>query len=266
MAPAGKRPRPFLRTSSRAQLFQCSGFETPPPSSRAISKFGVGAPHRVVVGFDVCGTEENPKLVFDACESPRSVLESDALSEYRRHISGCPPASSPSPRSVLDRLLSGPESQPSCKEGPIDASSEQVNGVYPEKSSFVEEHTSMPVSYSTNVSTDVGFSDDDVGHYQLAANMPGFIFCGVSPFSHCCSVDALAGDFLSACFFCQCCLLPGKDIFMYRGDRAFCSLECRYEQIVIDELKERHSAASNCYPVPFPCNSKLRTAAPTGLA
>ncbi|MCO5582091.1 hypothetical protein L7F22_035982 [Adiantum nelumboides] len=283
MAPA-KRPRPFLRTSSRAQLFECCGFESPPPSSPAISKFGVGAPHRVIVGFDVRGTEENPKPLSDACESPRSVLESDALSEYHRHISGCPPASSPSPRSVLDRLLSGTESQPSCKEGvaldvttasikgeeparckntfdvsvegnrPIDANVEQVNGIYPQKSSFVEEHTSTPVSDTANDSIDVDFSDNDDGdgHDHLAANMPGSIFCGVSPFSHCCSIDALAGDFLSACFFCKCCLLPGKDIFMYRGDRAFCSLECRYQQIVIDELKERHSAASNSYHVPFP--------------
>lgn len=42
-------------------------------------------------------------------------------------------------------------------------------------------------------------------------------------------------DFLKCCFFCKRRLGAGKDIFMYRGDQAFCSVECRYEQIVKDE-------------------------------
>lgn len=42
-------------------------------------------------------------------------------------------------------------------------------------------------------------------------------------------------DILKCCFFCKCHLGVGKDIFMYRGDRAFCSVECRYQQIVKDE-------------------------------
>ncbi|KAH9305945.1 hypothetical protein KI387_010349, partial [Taxus chinensis] len=45
-------------------------------------------------------------------------------------------------------------------------------------------------------------------------------------------------DFLSACYLCRRQLRHGKDIYMYRGDKAFCSVECRYQQIVSDE-KER---------------------------
>ncbi|KAF8394593.1 hypothetical protein HHK36_020807 [Tetracentron sinense] len=41
--------------------------------------------------------------------------------------------------------------------------------------------------------------------------------------------------FLDACFLCRQRLLPGKDIYMYKGDRAFCSVECRYRQIYMDE-------------------------------
>eukprot|EP00252_Welwitschia_mirabilis_P019069 TRINITY_DN4322_c0_g1_i1.p1 TRINITY_DN4322_c0_g1~~TRINITY_DN4322_c0_g1_i1.p1 ORF type:complete len:270 (-),score=25.61 TRINITY_DN4322_c0_g1_i1:967-1776(-) len=51
-------------------------------------------------------------------------------------------------------------------------------------------------------------------------------------------------DFLSACFLCRRSLCPGKDIYMYRGDRAFCSEECRYQQIVSDEKRERCASSS----------------------
>ncbi|XP_058203190.1 FCS-Like Zinc finger 15-like [Rhododendron vialii] len=48
-------------------------------------------------------------------------------------------------------------------------------------------------------------------------------------------VTAAGGSFLDRCFLCQQKLLPGKDIFMYKGDRAFCSKECRCRQIFIDD-------------------------------
>nr|XP_043621910.1 FCS-Like Zinc finger 2-like [Erigeron canadensis] len=44
--------------------------------------------------------------------------------------------------------------------------------------------------------------------------------------------------FLDACFLCKKTLACNKDIFMYRGDTAFCSEECRTEQIDKDEAKE----------------------------
>ncbi|XP_077219227.1 DUF581 family protein, putative (DUF581) [Tasmannia lanceolata] len=42
-------------------------------------------------------------------------------------------------------------------------------------------------------------------------------------------------SFLDACFLCKKRLSPGKDIYMYRGDRAFCSVDCRCRQIFMDE-------------------------------
>lgn len=51
-----------------------------------------------------------------------------------------------------------------------------------------------------------------------------------------------AADFLQTCFLCKRCLGPDTDIYMYRGDAAFCSVECRHEQIVIDEHIEKCSA------------------------
>lgn len=51
--------------------------------------------------------------------------------------------------------------------------------------------------------------------------------------------------FLRTCGLCNRRLRPGRDIFMYRGDTAFCSLECREQQIKHDEKKEKCSVAAN---------------------
>ena len=51
-------------------------------------------------------------------------------------------------------------------------------------------------------------------------------------------------SFLKACGLCKRRLGPGKDIFMYRGHIAFCSLECRQQQINQDERKEKCSTSS----------------------
>ncbi|XP_021276372.1 uncharacterized protein LOC110410816 [Herrania umbratica] len=44
-------------------------------------------------------------------------------------------------------------------------------------------------------------------------------------------------DFLSSCHLCKR-ELHGLDIFMYRGERAYCSAECRDKQITSDDHKE----------------------------
>jgi len=49
--------------------------------------------------------------------------------------------------------------------------------------------------------------------------------------------------FLSACYLCKQQLNHGKDIYMYRGDKAFCSVECRYQQILMDERMETSPAS-----------------------
>ncbi|KAK8941600.1 hypothetical protein KSP40_PGU010825 [Platanthera guangdongensis] len=50
--------------------------------------------------------------------------------------------------------------------------------------------------------------------------------------------DFPVADFLSSCNLCGK-TLHGKDIYMYRGEKAFCSMECRYKQIVSDECLEK---------------------------
>ncbi|GMY11315.1 FCS-Like Zinc finger 5-like [Fagus crenata] len=50
--------------------------------------------------------------------------------------------------------------------------------------------------------------------------------------------------FLHTCGLCQRRLPPGRDIYMYRGDTAFCSLECREQQMKQDERKEKYTVVT----------------------
>ncbi|XP_031104639.1 FCS-Like Zinc finger 14-like [Ipomoea triloba] len=65
-------------------------------------------------------------------------------------------------------------------------------------------------------------------------------------------------DFLSSCHMCRK-NLHGKDIYMYRGEKSFCSTECRYRQIVIDECNEKMMSSeilrSDDVSSPSPCSN-----------
>ncbi|GER40284.1 hypothetical protein STAS_16951 [Striga asiatica] len=50
-------------------------------------------------------------------------------------------------------------------------------------------------------------------------------------------------NFLRVCFLCNRRLVQGRDIYIYRGDSAFCSLECRQQKMSEDERKEKYSSA-----------------------
>ncbi|KAJ8648284.1 hypothetical protein MRB53_001307 [Persea americana] len=48
----------------------------------------------------------------------------------------------------------------------------------------------------------------------------------------------IISSFLNACHLCKKQLSPNKDIYMYRGDQGFCSVECRCRQMLMDEYEE----------------------------
>lgn len=50
----------------------------------------------------------------------------------------------------------------------------------------------------------------------------------------------LSDDFLSFCYYCKK-KLEGEDIYMYRGEKAFCSWNCRSEEILIEEEMEKNN-------------------------
>uniref|UniRef100_M8B2V0 Uncharacterized protein n=1 Tax=Aegilops tauschii TaxID=37682 RepID=M8B2V0_AEGTA len=56
-----------------------------------------------------------------------------------------------------------------------------------------------------------------------------------SPWSPAARPTASTGSFLQRCLLCHKDLAENNDIYMYRGDKAFCSVECRCRQIFIDE-------------------------------
>ncbi|KAI5649182.1 hypothetical protein M9H77_35187 [Catharanthus roseus] len=45
-------------------------------------------------------------------------------------------------------------------------------------------------------------------------------------------------NFLSFCYNCKKKLGQGKDIYMYRGEKAFCSIDCRLKEMMIEEEME----------------------------
>ncbi|TXG69107.1 hypothetical protein EZV62_004042 [Acer yangbiense] len=55
-------------------------------------------------------------------------------------------------------------------------------------------------------------------------------------------------DFLSFCYLCNKKLERGADIYMYRGEKAFCSIECREEEILAEEEAEKRNNFSNSTP------------------
>ncbi|PSR94809.1 hypothetical protein CEY00_Acc25563 [Actinidia chinensis var. chinensis] len=44
-------------------------------------------------------------------------------------------------------------------------------------------------------------------------------------------------SFLSLCYTCKKSLEQGKDIYMYKGEKSFCSSECRYQEMLFDEVE-----------------------------
>ncbi|XP_021714820.1 uncharacterized protein LOC110682787 [Chenopodium quinoa] len=71
--------------------------------------------------------------------------------------------------------------------------------------------------------------------------------------------------FLRTCCLCSRRLAPGRDIYMYRGDSAFCSLECRQQQMTQDERKEKctpkESNSSSSHPTPVSSSKSEKIAA-----
>ncbi|KAL6222963.1 hypothetical protein ACLB2K_006353 [Fragaria x ananassa] len=51
--------------------------------------------------------------------------------------------------------------------------------------------------------------------------------------------------FLRTCGLCKRSLASGRDLYMYRGDTAFCSLECREQQMKQDERVEKCKGVSS---------------------
>ncbi|XP_057468045.1 FCS-Like Zinc finger 14 [Actinidia eriantha] len=100
-------------------------------------------------------------------------------------------------------------------------------------------------SYTTRVYCDGGQYGHDITSFERRSKNHGFALFEISPARFGEETTPYpASDFLSSCHLCQK-KLHGKDIYMYRGEKAFCSTECRYGQIVMDERKEQCSSEAS---------------------
>ncbi|KAI5054781.1 hypothetical protein GOP47_0029926 [Adiantum capillus-veneris] len=195
-------------------------------------------PHQTVIGFDLgVDVETSKSLNTQACDSPRSVLKS-------HH----PQSASPrSPLSALGSLLADRGCRGSnvvkgavSKHSRARASKNRIRGRESPYDVCREVHGIC--RFGTILSSD---DEDECCDKEIDISMS--IFSTASPVSrHSVFCDRTL-DFLSKCFRCMRQLQDGKDIFMYRGDQAFCSQECRYKQIVADDRKHRSPVVTPCF-------------------
>ncbi|KAK3157600.1 hypothetical protein QOZ80_2AG0124890 [Eleusine coracana subsp. coracana] len=100
-------------------------------------------------------------------------------------------------------------------------------------------HTiNAPVAASKELGVERWLSPDEI---EESEDYTCVIARGPNPgtvhiFDHHVGVDSGGEEFLRWCHGCSKDLGQGKDIFMYRGEMAFCSHECRYREMLFDEI------------------------------
>uniref|UniRef100_A0A0D9XD19 FLZ-type domain-containing protein n=1 Tax=Leersia perrieri TaxID=77586 RepID=A0A0D9XD19_9ORYZ len=76
-----------------------------------------------------------------------------------------------------------------------------------------------------------------------------------------CAVET--ASFLRSCGLCRRRLGPGRDTFMYKGEAAFCSLECRQQHMTQEEWKDKCGVTS-ASPAPATARGRSRKGATNG--
>lgn len=275
----GKRQRQLLQSSF---LFKekCSAEIADTQVSSKHLHPSSSAPRRVVLGFDI----ELEHKAFEACESPRSVLDSNAPGSekqgtgrsLRSGLRALPPrkngnqgvglaiavdiqAEEDESRGLplVDRCALPPCARiPHCQRsqpitivaspcardlpsGKKASRHEDLSPIHSENKAVDSEDSLLGFFVSEEMSPckDCALHDHEIreseGDEDNVIQQP--IFSVASVPSAYGSLNMESADFLDACAFCERAFLPGKDIYMYRGDQAFCSAECRDKQIKMDE-------------------------------
>ncbi|XP_076908044.1 FCS-Like Zinc finger 14-like [Bidens hawaiensis] len=130
----------------------------------------------------------------------------------------------------------------------------------------VEEYTCVISHVGNNIIKKREYFGDGFKRKSCGGGGGGGVFCSPSP-----PVVGGGGmvfddvEFLSFCCLCRK-KLHGLDIFMYRGEKAFCSEECRAKQISIDEHKEKYASRMKKQPeyIETLCSSPMQY--PAGMA
>lgn len=136
---------------------------------------------------------------------------------------------------------------------------------------LLEEYTCVISHVGNNLIKKREYFDDGFKSSTSYWVTGGGVFCAPSPSPPVAAVGGVTvfeddGDFLSCCHLCKK-KLHGLDIFMYRGEKAFCSEECRYKQILIDEHKDKYAFGVRKQPecaADSPCSTPMQL--PAGMA
>ncbi|KAH1073573.1 hypothetical protein J1N35_025901 [Gossypium stocksii] len=105
--------------------------------------------------------------------------------------------------------------------------------------SFISHDPLRPLNHPFHDFPKPNFAYDQRLLAMVSPRNPGGV--GSSGFTTNHILDSSA-PFLRSCCLCKRRLAPGRDIYMYRGDTPFCSLECREQQMKQDERREKWDA------------------------
>ncbi|CAA2970082.1 protein MARD1-like [Olea europaea var. sylvestris] len=171
-------------------------------------------------------------------ESPKSVTGFRIKRQYSPVLGPPPPHSAAeSPKSPVDfgiktrnSSFSSPNSGIEANNSPQKAFTKQLSF---EEMELSEDYTCV-ITRGPNPKTTHIFDNSIIesccGGVKLSENKTKNVFsrnCSHSP----------SMDFLSFCYTCKVSLGPDKDTYMYRGEKAFCSHECRCQEMCSEGMK-----------------------------
>ncbi|KAL9250449.1 FCS-Like Zinc finger 10-like protein [Drosera capensis] len=116
-----------------------------------------------------------------------------------------------------------------------------VGKLSPSEIELSEDYTCV-ISHGPNPKTTHIFGDyilechageHDSRKMRSGVGLPEVEKCSMFPASY------PSDEFLSFCYFCNKKLEEGKDIYMFRGEKAFCSSDCRLEEILLQESENK---------------------------
>ncbi|KAK9682545.1 hypothetical protein RND81_10G081500 [Saponaria officinalis] len=143
----------------------------------------------------------------------------------------------PNSRLQIGSILKGSDTENKLTESPIPISSieELARPLSPEEIELSEDYTCVisrgPVPKTTHIFCDCVLECHP--NCQICGNKNNCEISAPSP------SPFPTNDFLTYCYYCKKRLEDGKDIYMYRGEKAFCSSDCRFEEISIEEEEEK---------------------------
>lgn len=162
-------------------------------------------------------TNQNPVFATGSALSPRSLIEFGVKNK----------------NSKLAMTLLSPQRRPLAATAPTSEPSPSAFCLSPSEMELSEDYTRV-VSHGPNPRTIHIFDTCTVENCND----------GLSPLRREIkfSMDGSSGfpsdDFLAFCHSCRMKLGQGKDIFMYRGEKAFCSHECRNREMLLDDVTQ----------------------------